>query len=177
MLLREHNPSVEIQSEECYSLGSADNTRQYKNEVNLSDENRPTSVHGIIVDGTPEAVIAASGGATGIHKHSALIHKDSIYIAVCATVSKLSISSREIEWSLNVDDATCFGIYYSSKHDALLSHGELSISRFSEDGKILWSTTGKDIFTESFELNDDFIEAKDFENMGYRFDYDTGRSL
>ena len=77
--------------------------------------------------------------------------------------------------SLQVDDATCFGIYYSELNDAYISHGELSITRFDLNGSIIWKSTGADIFCEGFALHDTFVEATDFDDNDYRFDYSTGK--
>jgi hypothetical protein len=51
-----------------------------------------------------------------------------------------------------MEKATCFGVHYDRDHDALISHGEPSICRFSVEGAIFWSAGGADIFTEGFSL-------------------------
>ena len=89
---------------------------------------------------------------------------------VCFTLGKQSPN-----WTLKTDEATCFGVYYDRKHDALISHGELAISRFSKDGQIVWSESGADIFFEGFSLQPEHIETIDFDHRVYHFDYLMGQ--
>ncbi len=77
-------------------------------------------------------------------------------------------------WSLRVDDATSFGVHVSGERNALFSHGELEVCRFSEDGAIVWSASGAEVFSEGFSLFPDHVEAIDFNNRVYRFGYDRG---
>jgi hypothetical protein len=42
-------------------------------------------------------------------------------------------------------------------------------------GQIVWSTSGKDIFSEGFRIVDDHVEAIDFNHEVYRIDIATGR--
>lgn len=168
---------VELINEPTYSFGSVDNTRTYVTETMLHPESSIWSVHGLIVDGIPVVVVGASGGPTGVHEHSLLRLGHVVYFAVGPNVCRLTLGSRCLDWSLEVDDATCFGVHYSAQHDALISHGELAISRFTPDGKVVWKAEGADIFTEGFSLREDCIEAVDFYNRVYRFDYATGRRI
>ena len=68
-------------------------------------------------------------------------------------------------------------MYHLPEHDCLISHGELEIARVSLDGDIVWSESGKDIFSEGFRLVGDFVEAVDFNHKVYRFNIATGRPL
>jgi hypothetical protein len=87
----------------------------------------------------------------------------------------LSLPNLDLKWSIKVDSATCFGVYYSSKHDCLLSHGECEVARVSLRGEIVWSAGGKDIFSEGFQIVGDCVEAIDFNHEVYRIDIATGR--
>ncbi len=82
-----------------------------------------------------------------------------------------------MEWSVRVDRATCFGVYWDVPHEALVSHGELQISRLSLEGEEIWAATGEDILTEGFRCLQNGIEAIDFNWRAYLFDYATGRLL
>ena len=172
------NPAsrVTLINEPVYSFGSADNVRRYNTEVDLTDGCQPSSIHGLTVDGRPTMVIADSGGASGVHEHSLLIHDTRVYVAVGAHVVCFTLGNSSPDWTLKTDEATCFGVHYSRQHDALISHGELEIARFSPDGRILWSAGGADIFSEGFALLDESIEAVDFDGRRYSFDYATGES-
>jgi hypothetical protein len=44
------------------------------------------------------------------------------------------------------------------------------------DGRVVWSASGKDIFSEGFALHDDHAEVVDFNHETYRIDLATGRS-
>jgi hypothetical protein len=167
---------VEMVNEHAYSFGSSDNVRHYATEILLDDDRyRPTSVHGIVVNSVPVIVVGAGGGASGVHAHSMLRLGEILYFAVGPNVCRFTLGNKTLDWSLQADDATCFGIYYSKRHNALISHGELQISRFSDEGQLLWSAGGADIFSEGISLSDDCIEAIDFEHRVYHFDYTTGR--
>jgi hypothetical protein len=66
-------------------------------------------------------------------------------------------------------------VYHSPQHDCLLSHGELEVARVSLSGEIVWGASGKDIFTEGFQIVGDHVEAIDFNHEVYRIDIATGR--
>ncbi len=89
----------------------------------------------------------------------------------------LTLPSLDLAWSVAVDDATCFGVYHSLKHDCYVSHGELSVARVSLDGAVVWSAGGKDIFSEGFVLHDDYAEAVDFNREKYRINLVSGDSV
>ena len=55
---------VEYVNEPAYTFGSADNTRSYHYATNLDPDSRPSSVHGVLLNGEPLAVFGATGGAT-----------------------------------------------------------------------------------------------------------------
>lgn len=167
---------VTIVDEPTYSFGSADNVRAYPHSTNLSSPSRPVSVHGILVNEEPLAVFGATGGATGVHAHSAVWLDERLYLAVCDTVICMKLQPFELLWSLRVDGATCFGIHFHPETRALLSHGELEITRFSEQGTILWQSGSYDIFTAPFALKQGFIEAEDFNGNQHRFSYSTGEN-
>ena len=167
---------VTLINEPVYSFGSADNVRRYNTEVDLTGGCQPSSIHGLIVDGRPTMVIADSGGASGVHEHSLLIHDTWVYVAVGAHVVCFKLGNLSPDWTLKTDEATCFGVHYSRQHDALISHGELEITKFSPDGRILWAAGGADIFSEGFALLDECIEAVDFDGRRYSFDYATGET-
>ena len=167
---------VQIVNEPGYSFGSADNSRRYVTEVDLTDGYRPSSVHGVIVDDRPTLVIGDAGGASGVHDHSLLILDSRAFVAVGAHVVCFTIGNLRHDWALKTDGATCFGVYYDRDHDALISHGELSICRFSREGEIIWSAGGADIFSEGFSMLPEHIEAIDFDHRVYHFDYRTGQT-
>jgi hypothetical protein len=160
-----------------YSFGSSDNVHRYDAEIDLSGGYRPSSIHGVFVDGRSVMVIGDSGGVSGVHDHSLVVLDPLVFVAVGAHVVCFTLGHQEPNWTLRVDDATCFGVHYDPLHDALISHGELSICRFNRDGSVVWSAGGADIFSEGFTLRHEHVEAVDFDHRIYRFDFRTGQTL
>ena len=122
------------------------------------------------------AIIGAKGGSTAIHKTSHIIESDRIVICCSDTVFCLSIPDLYLIWKTKADIATCFEIF-TYKKDYII-HGELEITRLSNDGKILWQKGGNDIFTPSnsksgdFLITENYILATDWDNVEYKFDFD-----
>ena len=168
--------TLSLIDEPVYSFGSVDNSRQYSSERLLDSIYSPSSIHGILLDDKPLIVLGDAGGCTGIHEHSLILHNEAIYIAVGRHVVKLNLFPLSVAWALRVDDATCFGVYVNVERNALLSHGELEVCRFSEAGEILWSAHGADIFSEGFSLHPQYVQAIDFNHNSYQFGYDHGES-
>jgi len=175
MNIATHLGEVKIVNEPAYTFGSADNVHSYLVAKNLNSASGPVSVHGVFLNEEPLLVVGASGGATGIHEHSALWLSERLYLAVCDTVVCMRLQPFEFLWSLRVDGATCFGIHFHTETSSLLSHGELEITRFTESGTVLWQSSGRDIFTGSFTLGTEFIEAEDFYGHQHLFHYLTGK--
>jgi hypothetical protein len=175
MKISTHYGDVTVVDEPTYTFGSADNVRSYAHAKNLYDGSRPVSVHGILLGEAPLLVVGGSGGATGVHSHSSLWLNDRLYMAVCDSVVCISIQPLEIVWSRRVDDATCFGVHFHPETGSLISHGELEVARFNEDGAIQWRSGGHDIFTGRFSLGATFIEAEDYCGNLHRFLYTNGK--
>jgi hypothetical protein len=175
MILQTEQGEISLIDEPTYSFGSADNVRSYPFAKSLDVPAHPVSVHGVLLDGEPLAVFGATGGATGVHYHSALYLNGALYLAVADRVVCLRLHPFEFSWALRIDTATCFGIYFHYSTGSLISHGELDISRFTEDGEIVWQSGGRDIFTGEFTLGDDAVSAIDFNGAEHRFRYSDGR--
>lgn len=174
--LRDGPLDIRIANEPAHSFGSADNTRRYRYEIDLA-RGEAWSKHGVLIGGSPIAIVGAAGGATAVHSDSAVVVGERLYLAVGDWVVSFTLEPFALDWSIQADSATCFGIHYSSERRALICHGELEVSRLSEDGRILWKSHGRDIFTGSFNLRPEWIEAQDFDGDVYRFDYENGRAL
>ena len=52
VLVTTTNGVIEVTDERGYTLGSADNVRKYTNEVNLDPQGRPSSLHGLRINGS-----------------------------------------------------------------------------------------------------------------------------
>ena len=173
---------IRIVNEPTYTLGSADNIRDYECESRLdSGEYSPSSLHGVAVIADDAKVashlVATSGGATGIHDNSAVVVDERCILAVGPYLVAFRLPSLEIDWSTEVDLATAFGVHLSSAGDCLFSHGELTICRLNFDGQIEWQEGGADIFTEGFSVEDTCVRVVDFNNRKYRFDLASGKPI
>jgi hypothetical protein len=162
-----------------YTPGSADNLQQYDHEYCFVEEYRPVSKYGLICK-QPEGasrscILLAGGGASRVHEHSAVVVHGSCFVGVGDMLCSLSLPTLNLRWATKVDSATCFGVHYCPQHECLLSHGELEIARVSLRGEIVWSASGRDIFSEGFQIMGDHVEAIDFYQGVYRIDIVTGR--
>ena len=100
-----------------------------------------------------------------------------LYLAVGNRLVCVDIATGALAWSCQVDTATCFGVHWDENHNALISHGEVEISRWSLEGDRLWSAAGADIFSATVRCLPAAIEAIDFNQSVYLFDYQTGALL
>lgn len=176
LVLNSSHGEVKVVNEPDYRFGSADNMRRYDNEIRL-DDSTPYSIHGVRIDGRSSVIFGAGGGPSGVHERSAVEVDGQLILAVGNQVVCLSIATGRMEWSLVADWASCFGVYWDARHQALISHGELQIARLSLKGEKMWATEGRDIFTEGFRCLPSAIEAIDFNHDIYLLDYLTGRVL
>jgi hypothetical protein len=141
---------------------------------------RPSSRHRVTIRRGDEVVTSrvflAGGGASGVHAHSAFLRGDTCYLAVGAFVCALELPTLRLLWHLRADAATCFGVYDAPRYASIISHGELEIARLTYSGQLLWSASGRDIFSAGFELHQHHAEAVDFDGTHYRFELETGQS-
>lgn len=168
---------VRVFDEPTYSVGSQGNVREYPRYVSFA-ENLPTSVHGVELNGSHICAIGAAGGCSAVHQHSVAVASDRIFVAVGDHVVCLSLNApNELLWATCVDDATCFGVYWDERRQAIFSHGELQVMRLTADGVPVWSASGADVFSEGFRLLHNYVEAVDFDHRVYRFDYECGELI
>jgi hypothetical protein len=169
--------NISLVNEPGYRFGSNDNSRQYQVELDLDGEYRPSSIHGILVEGVPIVVFGASGGATAIHENSFVSNAISNFLAVGPYVVCFSLNPFTLHWAKQIDDATCFGVYFSPAIDSLICHGELSISRLNLDGIVDWTFYAEDIFTGDFSLTSDKVIVQDFNGKNYNISLKSGREI
>ena len=167
---------LKIINEPAYSFDSTDNYNSYRFEKNLASDFKPSSIHGIILNDERIAVFGNTG-YSGIDSNSAIFIDDLLYLAIGNCIACISISPFKFIWTVEVDMSSCFGVYFQKEHGAFIAHGELEITRFSQDGKIIWSSGGEDIFTEGFDLLPHCIKVTDFNKKIYYLDYTNGNDL
>ncbi|RKS02889.1 hypothetical protein [Flavobacterium sp. 102] len=169
---------IDIYLEEDFDERSKENVSKYDFAYFEESEFRCTSIVGIkVFENNIEiksAVIGSSGGGTGIYDNSVIIESNRILICCSHSIFCLSIPELNLLWQTKADSTTCFGIY--KYKDSYIIHGELQISRLNQNGEIIWQQSGEDIFItldgkDNFEITDEFILAKDWENRKYKFDY------
>lgn len=170
---------VQVSNVSSHTIGSSDNRVAYNLEhVLTGDGSRPTSAHSIVVsrDGGPikSAIVLAAGGSTGVHAHTVVQRSNSLFVAVGDQLCSLKLPELQLDWNVQVDQATCFGVHYVSHPESLISHGELEISRIGLDGRMFWRTSGADIFSGPLWMENGEILVKDFEERTYRIDVATG---
>ena len=112
-----------------------------------------------------------------MHEHSAIIHADSLLVAVGPFVVSLQLPTLTLNWKVKTDWATCFGVYHSLKHRCYVSHGELDVAAVSYDGAIIWSNSGADIFTNGFSVSQNQVTAIDWNEDRYVWDITTGNLI
>jgi len=165
--------TIEVINDSEHTVGNVDNLRNYSKVYtsNLSHEN---CKHGIIIKQNDEiissAIICEIGISMRILENSFLIKNDSIFICCERKIYSLAIPELNLNWSIECDLATCFGIH--EFEDDFIIHGETEISRLTERGLIKWQFNGRDIFVtmdgqKDFEIIGNTIKLKDFENNDY----------
>lgn len=172
---------IEIIDEQDNDVDSADNKFNYDLIYRHSEDPiyAPTSKHGIKIykEGLyKSAIVWATGGATGVASDSAIIDEENLLLCCCNKVFCLRLPDLELDWVIEADMATCFGIYQYK--DSYIVHGELAISRISQNGKIQWKNGASDIFVNidhqgaTFQMQDEYIELMDWNGFRYKLFYD-----
>lgn len=133
----------------------------------------PSSLYEVVAEAEDgrrwRRLVTASGGATGVHPHSALILGGSVFVAVGESCVALHLEDGSVLWTRKVDIATAFGLYPTREGDGLLVHGELAISRWTLAGVQVWEQLGRDVFTGEFSVDPDGIHVIDFAGNRYCF--------
>ena len=181
-MLQLHHRETKIAVENVPHYGAAEDAsaRHFDREISLDDTSgyHTTSKHAITIRHHSEliasVIVLAGGGASGVHKNSAIILGDTLLLAIGLHIACLTLPTLKLNWATQTDDATCFGVHYSRSHHFILSHGELQISALTPDGTIIWSAAGADIFTNGFTFDDNRIIARDFNDRDYVIDIASG---
>lgn len=168
--------TIEIFNDPTYINNSTDNINHYDN-IYGDIHNKPSSKHGVFLkhdgDIIKSLMLLGTGGSTGIHKNCYVIILNYLYICVGNSLFKINILDLSLIWKVKIDDATAFQVF--EMHNYLIIHGELSISRLNQDGKIIWQNYGSDIFvTESennFQIINNEIHVNSWDKRSYIFNF------
>ena len=175
---------IELSNDKAFNLNSTDNTFKY--DFIYHDKEAPKfqcSQHAIKVSVGGQlyksAILCAIAGGTTIHSQSAVIEDNDIFICCADKVFSLSLPDLQLNWMIQADIATCFGIYQAD--NGLFTHGEMRVTRLDSNGTILWETGLKDIivyideeqrYQDAFVMHDNYIELMDFNGNKYQLGFD-----
>jgi hypothetical protein len=120
--------------------------------------------------------IGVGGGPSRLSPSSAFIHQGACIVGAGSQVIALSLPDLGLRWATEVDRGSCLGVFHAPQYESYISWGELAIRRISYDGEVIWTASGKDVFSNGFEINEDTIEVVDFYNARYRIDVLTGKT-
>ncbi len=121
------------------------------------------------------ALIRATGQATNVREHSALLCGDLCVVAIGAYAAALHLPSLDLAWYTPADSCdSCNKIYHAPQYNRLIVWGECEITCLSYGGAILWSLLGSDVFVYGLKLYEDYVEALDFNGLVYYIDLATG---
>lgn len=160
---------VELTNDSWFDPTSADNVVIYKKVHGHEAHTSSRAGHAIRVKledlEIDSAIVFADGGGSTVHEKCFVISGESLLICCGDTVFSLQFPQLDLNWYKQMDLATCFEIY-EFKNDFII-HGEVDITRFTIDGSVKWSFSGRDIFVSPdgegyFNIIDDSIIAKDF---------------
>ncbi|MDG5491996.1 hypothetical protein [Psychroserpens sp. SPM9] len=177
MKVNYQNCTIEITNESDLDTAEISQkfNKQYPADLGFELEFKPSSKHGIRITEngieTYSALLSETAGATGIYEHSFLIKNDQIYICCSNHIYALNLVDLSVNWRLQCDMATCFGIYEFGED--FIVHGEIQVSRITKNGEIKWRFTARDLFINpdgktEFKIVENRIELIDWE--GYKYE-------
>jgi hypothetical protein len=164
---------VHLIDEACYTPASPDNVNTYDHEYTGPGDDLQ-SVVGVRC-GHHSAILLSTGIRGGVDARSLVYVDETIFVACGSSVFALVLPTLGLQWMVNVDFASCFGLYLCRPEGCLICHGECNITRLTLDGQVVWSTSGRDIFTGAFSVLGDHIRAVDFNGDAYVVDLATGQ--
>ncbi len=179
--------TVRLIDDVCYTRGSADIVREYDRVYDLGPLDDPyvpaqIGVH-VERNSAPCAsciLIAHTGARMPLDPARVVRRPDRLIIAVANIVLALRLPQLDLLWQRDVDHGVCcFALHeLPGEPDALISHGEMSITRLDDnDGDIRWQCGWREIFTGPFEVRGDAIRAVDFDGVALTISAKTGEIL
>ncbi|QQO07665.1 hypothetical protein [Breznakiella homolactica] len=173
------NYQLEMFTDDLFDPKSADNVKNYDAVYYSENSDYISSKHALVIkkddDVLKSAILLCSGGGTGVHDKSYRIADKTIYMCGGNSLFSLSLPELSLNWVKEVDWATAFRIFELSGD--FLIHGELSISRITKKGEIIWQQSGSDIFVnldgrDCCYIRKNIIYAESFDERKYKFDFD-----
>jgi hypothetical protein len=172
-------PGLRIIAEKTYTAGSVDNQRIYSREFRTNSDLPISTAYGIarkngIIEEYPLILLGSRCPLT-LNQDSYAYFQNRIFVAIDTSIVAIDEKTLTVIWVAKVDAMICFGVYWVKNIEALISWGELEIACIDFDGKLKWSVSGKDIFTEDFRIEGDTAYVTDFEKGKYQIDLKFGK--
>ncbi len=166
--------NLTIYEDDSFTSHSSDNIRSYDHDYIGQDKS--VNQVGVLVSENDvvikSAIIGSDGGKTSVSKDNIILSGDLLFIAAGDTIFKLKIPDLKLVYGIRVDEASIFGIHQMDQD--IIVHGELQITRLTNEGSILWQKSGMDIFTQVdgtfFKIENNEIHVRDWEENLYIFD-------
>ncbi len=119
-------------------------------------------------------IVTAYGAPSLVNKHSAACLGNTLAFVAGSYAVCVSSSLEAVLWWQQCDVGSCFGLYVVEQGNALIVHGELAITKLSNEGKILWQAEGRDIFINPPQIEGDEVKVWDTNDTEYCIQIDTG---
>lgn len=170
---------VELWNDPAWSPDSTGDPARYGRAIELADRHRQAIGIEVRVNGrvASSAVVLAEMGCPGVSGSNSVLRGDTLLVAMAAKVVALAVPSLEVRWMTDLDDACLFGLMEFGDDDAVLVHGELTITRLGMDGGIQWQRAGWDIFTGGCRIEGEEVVAVDWNEATYRWRLSDGEVL
>lgn len=170
---------VELWRDPAWSPDSIGDPARYGRVIELADRHRQASGIEVRVDGrvVSTAVVLGEMGCPGVSWSNAVLRGDTLLLAMAAKVVAVAVPSLDVRWITDLDDACLFGLTEIGDDDAVLAHGEVTITRLGMDGGIQWQRAGWDIFTGGCWIEGGEVVAVDWNEALYRWRLSDGEVL
>jgi hypothetical protein len=120
--------------------------------------------------------LRADGGGVSATAKAVYVRGDTCYVAAARYVVALALPTLALAWSVRADTSLVYELHYAKEYASLLTWGECEVARIDLCGQVIWTMSGKDIFTNGFTMGEDTLEVVDFNHERYRVALATGAS-
>jgi hypothetical protein len=170
--------AISLEDVDKFDVINADRTLQVYDSGNVVKYQPNTSVL-ITAEGTTQTslLVLAYDAPSRIHEHSAACARNTLVAIVGSFTICLTPDLQTVLWQRRCDIASCLGIYALPGEQELIVHGELTITKLTVDGEIVWQTAGRDTFTGPFSLTSTAAFATDFYGTRYMIGLPEGNII
>lgn len=168
---------LSFRPEHAYDPGSADNPRRYRHELSLAPHEPARSCLGVrcLVGGHEEgSLLLASDHPLLASDGLAATKDDTLFLGAGTHLVALRLPSLEHLWTAPCDEVAVLGVHLVEHGTALVTHGELTVRRFTLTGAEAWRAEGSDAFFGDLRIEGDQVLVEDAVGVLHRFDLATG---